>query len=61
MALNNIHSKKIRAGQKIVLRASAPPSRVKTVVAEDRDEDIIDDTENAAVNEDPAVEENYDG
>ncbi|HQC20050.1 MAG TPA: LysM peptidoglycan-binding domain-containing protein, partial [Smithella sp.] len=61
MALNNIHSKKIRAGQKIVLRASDPPSRVKTVVAEDRDEDIIDDTENAAVNEDPAVEENYDG
>jgi len=61
MALNNIHSKKIRAGQKIVLRASDPPSRVKTVVAEDRDEDIIDDTENAAVNEDPAVEENYYG
>jgi len=61
MALNTIHSKKIRAGQKIVLRASDPPSIVKTVVAEDLDNDIIDDTENTAVNEDPVVEENYDG
>ena len=53
MALNNIKSKTIRAGQKIILAEAIPVAPPKTETAENQNEAIIADaTEDAGANED---------
>lgn len=62
MALNdNVNSRTIRAGQKILLAKSTPSSHKKAGTSENQDDNIIEDTtENADVNEDTDVEQDFD-